>query len=258
MATPDGALRDLPDVVARVLDAFVAAAREAFGDDLVSVVLFGSAAEGALRATSDVNLIVILRAFDRARADAVRDAARVAHAAAGLRAMFLLREEVEQAAAAFAQKFADVRRRHRVLWGEDPFARLAVPRAALVARTNQVLLNLVLRLRAQYVIEERHGFPGTLRALGVWGPCRGRHLRVPAVGRVVGERPGVAGRWGGGGPCGGPPWRVPALGRGIGERPGSPGPLGALGVWGPCRGPHLRVPALGRVIEERHGFPGTL
>src|SRR3989442_1769939 len=49
MATPDGALRDLPDVVARVLDDFVAAAREAFGDDLVSVVLFGSAAEGALR-----------------------------------------------------------------------------------------------------------------------------------------------------------------------------------------------------------------
>src|SRR3989441_11959745 len=132
----------------------LAAAREAFGDDLVSVVLFGSAAEGALRATSDVNLIVILRAFDRARADAVRDAARVAHAAAGLRAMFLLREEVEQAAAAFAQKFADVRRRHRVLWGEDPFARLAVPRAALAARTNQVLLNLALRLRAQYVRSE--------------------------------------------------------------------------------------------------------
>src|SRR3989442_10955475 len=155
MATPDGALRDLPDVVARVLDDFVAATREAFGDDLVSVVLFGSAAEGALRATSDVNLIVILRAFDRARADAVRDAARVAHAAAGLRAMFLLREEVEQAAA-FAQKFADVRRRHRVLWGEDPFTRLAVPRAALAARTNQVLLNLALRLRAQYVERSLH------------------------------------------------------------------------------------------------------
>lgn len=151
MATADGALRDLPDVVARVLDDFVAAAREAFGDDLVSIVLFGSAAEGALRATSDVNLIVILRAFERSRADAVRGAARVAHAAAGVRAMFLLRDEVDQAAAAFAQKFADVKRRHRVLWGEDLVARLTVPRAALVARTNQVLLNLALRLRASYV-----------------------------------------------------------------------------------------------------------
>lgn len=51
MATPDAAPRDLPAVVARVLDDFVAAAREAFADDLVSIVLFGSAAEGALRAT---------------------------------------------------------------------------------------------------------------------------------------------------------------------------------------------------------------
>src|SRR5206468_2852875 len=42
-----------PEVVARVLDDFVAAARDAFADDLVAIVLFGSAAEGALRATSD-------------------------------------------------------------------------------------------------------------------------------------------------------------------------------------------------------------
>ncbi len=151
MPTSDAALRDLPPVVARVLDDFVAAAREAFADDLISIVLFGSAAEGALRPTSDLNVIVVLRAFDRTRADALRPAARVAGAAAGLRAMFLLREEVDQAAAAFAQKFADVRRRRRVLWGEDPFARLTVPRAALVARTSQILLNLTLRLRALYV-----------------------------------------------------------------------------------------------------------
>jgi len=64
MATSDAAQRDLPDVEARVLDDFVAVTREAFGDDLVAIVLFGSAAEGALRATSDVNVIVILRAFE--------------------------------------------------------------------------------------------------------------------------------------------------------------------------------------------------
>ena len=151
MATPHAALRDLPEVVARVLDDFVAAARDAFADDLVAIVLFGSAAEGALRATSDVNVIVILRAFERARADALRGALRVAQAAAGVRVMFLRHDEIEAAAAAFAQKFADIKRRHRVLWGEDPFARLTMPRAAVIARGTQVLLNLALRLRAQYV-----------------------------------------------------------------------------------------------------------
>jgi predicted nucleotidyltransferase len=144
-------LPELPDDVARALDGFVAAAREAFGDRLESVVLYGSAAEGALRATSDVNVILVLSAFERERADRLRDAFTLAHATVRLSAMFLLAEEVAAAAEAFAQKFDDVRRRHRVLWGRDPFAALAPSRAALVTRLDQVLLNLALRMRAAYV-----------------------------------------------------------------------------------------------------------
>ena len=149
--TAPGLARDLPADVARALDDFVAAAREAFGDALDSVVLFGSAAEGALRATSDVNVILVLTAFEPARADRLREAFRVAHAAIDLRAMFLLRDEIAAAAEAFAQKFDDVRRRRRVLWGRDPFAGLTVSREALRRRVEQVLLNLALRMRAAYV-----------------------------------------------------------------------------------------------------------
>jgi predicted nucleotidyltransferase len=144
-------LSDLPQEVARTLDELVEASREAFGSDLESVVLFGSAAEGALRPTSDVNVIIVLAAFDPAKAAALRPAFRTAHAAANLSAMFLLRSEVPAAAEAFGQKFADIERRHRVIFGDDPFASLVVPRAALIGRLNQVLLNLTLRLRAAYV-----------------------------------------------------------------------------------------------------------
>jgi len=144
-------LADLPADVAAALDDFVAAARVAFADRLESVVLFGSAAEAALRATSDLNVILVLTAFERTQADQVGEAVRHAHATVRLRAMFLLADEVAAAAEAFAQKFDDVRRRHRVLWGRDPFATLAPSRAALVGRVNQVLLNLALRLRAAYV-----------------------------------------------------------------------------------------------------------
>jgi predicted nucleotidyltransferase len=141
----------LPADVARGVEEFVAAAREAFGAALVSAVLYGSAAEGALRATSDVNVMLVLTTFDPAAAERLREAARLAGTTIKLRSMFLLRDEVAAAGEAFAQKFADVRRRHRVLWGEDPFAALAVPREALLVRLNQVLLNLVLRARAAYV-----------------------------------------------------------------------------------------------------------
>ncbi len=133
------------------LDRVVASAKEAFGEDLRSVVLYGSGAEDALRATSDVNLIVVLRAFDEARAARVRDVVVLAAAAIRLRTMFLLESEVAEAAEAFAVKFEDVQRRHRVLAGTDPFANLHVPREALLRRLKQVLLNLVLRLREQVV-----------------------------------------------------------------------------------------------------------
>jgi len=139
----------------RALDAFVEAARAAFGADLASVVLFGSAAEDRLRATSDINVIVLLRSFDPAKGRAFREPLGLASAAIRLRPMFLLESETEAAAALFAVKFSDIRRRHRVLWGSDPFAALRTPRSAAISRLKQVLLNLSLRLRKKFVEEGR-------------------------------------------------------------------------------------------------------
>ena len=135
----------------RGLADLVAAAREALGDTLDSIVLYGSAAEGRLRPVSDVNVIFVLNRFDPARGDALSEAVRVAQAAIRLAPMFLLRDEIPHASAAFAVKFADIGRRHRVLHGSDPFADLTIARDRLVVRLLQVLLNLRLRLRAAYV-----------------------------------------------------------------------------------------------------------
>jgi predicted nucleotidyltransferase len=140
--------------VDQVLADLVAAARTALGDTLESIVLYGSAAEGRLRPASDVNVIFVLGAFDAARIDALGDPVRVAQAAIRLAPMVLLREEIPQAAEAFAVKFADVVRRHRVLHGADPFAELPIARDRLVARLTQVLLNLRLRLRAAYLTQQ--------------------------------------------------------------------------------------------------------
>jgi predicted nucleotidyltransferase len=151
MQNDASAAPDLPELVSAVLDEFVAATRKAFEADLRSVVLFGSGAEGRLRETSDINIIVVLTTYDPAKAERLREALRVAHAAVNLSAMFLRMDEVADASEAFAQKFADVSRRHRVLFGEDPFAAVVIPRDALIRRLNQVLLNLTLRLRAAYI-----------------------------------------------------------------------------------------------------------
>lgn len=135
----------------RVIEALLEAATSAFGPKLRSVILYGSAAENRLRATSDINLLFVLSAFDSA-ADAFREPFRFSRSAANVAAMFVLERELRgPAAEAFAQKFADIRRRHVVLYGDDLVRDLEIPRAALVLRLQQVLLNLNIRLRELYI-----------------------------------------------------------------------------------------------------------
>jgi predicted nucleotidyltransferase len=140
-------LGELPANVASVLGTFLAAAREAFSSDLVSALLFGSAAEDKLAASSDVNLLLVLRTFTPDQIGRMRDAFLAAEAAIKLRVMFVLEDEVSSAAELFAQKFADILRRHRTIFGKDVLASLRIPRHSEVFRLRQVLLNLVLRTR---------------------------------------------------------------------------------------------------------------
>lgn len=162
----------LPPQVRRVLHDVVEAACGAFGPALRSVVLYGSGAEGRLRATSDVNLILVLRAFDRARADQIREPLRIAEAAIRLSAMFLLEAEIAAAMEAFAEKFADVLRRRQILYGDDPFRALTVARRAAIARLKQVLLNQILRLRALYVLRSQREEQLALVVADAAGPLR--------------------------------------------------------------------------------------
>ncbi|MEQ1517182.1 MAG: hypothetical protein ABL931_11915 [Usitatibacteraceae bacterium] len=143
---------ELPLQVETGINTFVEAAKTAFGSNLVSVVVYGSAAEGRMRATSDVNMLVVLKAFVQAEADRLREPMRIAHATLDLSAMFILESEVPAAMDAFAVKFADIVSRHRVLFGSDPFAAVAPKRESLIRRLKQVLLNLQLRLRERYVL----------------------------------------------------------------------------------------------------------
>ena len=88
---------ELPLQVETSINAFVQAARAAFDNDLVSIVIYGSVAEGRMRATSDVNMLLVLKTFKQASADRLREPMRLAHAAVQLNAMFLLEAEVHAA-----------------------------------------------------------------------------------------------------------------------------------------------------------------
>lgn len=142
----------VPPEIYQGINLFLEEVKQSFGDDLVAAVLFGSAAEGRLRITSDVNLLLVLRRFDREQADKIRETFRDAHASMRLDVMFLLSSEIEPAMDAFAVKFADILSRRRILFGSDPFAHLVIQPESIRLRTRQVLLNLILRLRERYTL----------------------------------------------------------------------------------------------------------
>lgn len=158
--------------VRKVLDNFVEAARNSFGDQLRSVTLFGSAAEGKLRPTSDVNLVVVLSEFEKARADQLRQPLRLSQTAIQLRPMFILDSEIPDATRSFAPKFADILRRRVVLYGEDSFSDVSVPREAEIRQLKQQLLNITLRLRTSYVARSLREEQLASFIVGVIGPLR--------------------------------------------------------------------------------------
>ena len=162
----------LPETVRTALSEFTAAARRVFAADLRSVVLFGSAAEGRMRQTSDVNVVVVLCRADPARLEAIGEAYRLAHAAIRLSAMFILDSEIAVAKDAFAVKFADIIARHEVLYGDDPFVGLTISREAALHRLLQVLVNLQLRLRERLALSSLYGEQLAMAAADAVGPLR--------------------------------------------------------------------------------------
>src|SRR5260370_39224668 len=119
--TTSPVIEGLPASVATLLSQFVAAAKETYGTELVSVVLYGSGAEGKLAPTSDGNVLVVLQSFARDKGDRLQNTFLAAEAAIRLRAMFLLRAEIPAAVGIFTQKFADILPPHKVLFVSDHF-----------------------------------------------------------------------------------------------------------------------------------------
>jgi hypothetical protein len=162
----------LPVAVNETLQGLIRSAQAAFETNLISIILFGSGAEGQLRTTSDVNLLFLLSAFIKEQADRLRDPLRVAKAAIRASAMFLLESELEMASNIFAVKFTDIARRHQVLYGTDPFAQLQVSAEARKHRLRQVLLNLQMRMRERYVMVSLREEQLPLAIADLAGPLR--------------------------------------------------------------------------------------
>src|SRR6187402_2664975 len=88
----------------KTLDDVVLSARNAFGENLLAALVFGSAANNQLRVTSDVNLMLVLKSFDQQMVDQIRESVRLARALVDMHVMFIQESELPFATSAFAVK----------------------------------------------------------------------------------------------------------------------------------------------------------
>jgi len=125
----------------KLINEFVERMRAAAGANLMTVVLYGSAAAGDYVADhSDVNLLCVLGETSFAAIEALAPTVewwgRQKHRAP----LLLSAEEMRRSADLFSIEFLDMRRHYRVLWGEDVLKTLDIP-----MRLHRVQLEYELR-----------------------------------------------------------------------------------------------------------------
>ena len=136
----------------KLLNELVKRLQEAYGGDLVSVVLYGSAASGDHQAKfSDLNVICILKQVGVVELRKGEKAVQWWIKQKQPAPLLISVEAVQNAHDVFPIEFLDIQQSHRVLHGEDLFARIGVDRTNHRRQVEYELRSSLLRLRQRYL-----------------------------------------------------------------------------------------------------------
>ena len=112
------------------IDEFVSRIREAAKTNLVSVIVFGSAAAGDFHPEfSNLNLFCVVRDSSFAALQALAPVAKWWDKQKQPPPLFMTRDEIEHSADVFSIELMDMKQHHRLVFGEDVLKDLAIPMA---------------------------------------------------------------------------------------------------------------------------------
>ncbi len=147
-----------------VLQKLVDGLHTAMGDDLVSVVLYGSAARGDYdAAASDLNVLIVVRELAPEALEHLSGPIRRWDRSGQPMPRLLSSTIIQESADVFPIEFLDIRASHRVLHGTDPFAAMEVHLDHLRAQCERELREKMMRLREAYL--QAHDAPSVLTRL---------------------------------------------------------------------------------------------
>ena len=135
------------------IDEFVARIHQAAGENLQSVILFGSAVSGEFHAEfSNVNLLCVVREASYATLSAVAPTVEWWTRQKHHVPLLLTGEELERSADVFSIELLDMQQRHRVLYGTDVLAGLNIPMHFHRAQLEYELREKTILLRGRLLL----------------------------------------------------------------------------------------------------------
>jgi predicted nucleotidyltransferase len=141
----------------KLLDELVSRLKRAYGQDLVSVILYGSAAAGEFHEKfSDLNVLCVLKSIGLAELEKGEKAVGWWRKQKQPLPLFLSMEEVEDSQDAFPIEFLDIQHNHRILHGEDVVAKIAIKTPQHRRQVEHEIRSMLLRLRERYLGLQRN------------------------------------------------------------------------------------------------------
>ncbi|HSQ25037.1 MAG TPA: hypothetical protein VLN44_11510 [Pyrinomonadaceae bacterium] len=138
--------------VSTTLDQLIKDLREAHGDNLASIVLYGSAAAGDhVELRSDHNLLIALDRITTQDLHAAHSALREWEKLGQPIPVYFTVAELQDAADVFPIEFHQMEKARKILYGRDPFEFVQISRANLRHQTEYELRTKLIQLRRLYI-----------------------------------------------------------------------------------------------------------
>lgn len=146
------------------LTQFTQELRELLGNQLLAVVLYGSAAgENFVPGSSDLNIALVVQRMGFEVLKKIQPRMASWHKQGFAVPLIIDRPFLERSHDVFPMEFSDIKEQHRTLWGEDIFASLEIGGEHLRFLAEHEARSRLLRLQALYL--ERAGEPPRLRQI---------------------------------------------------------------------------------------------
>ncbi len=137
----------------RLLERLTEKLKSAAGDNLRSVVLYGSAASGEFRRKhSDFNVLCILRRNDSAELADLHGPAKWWARKGQPAPLVFTEDELRRSADFYAIELLEIKQRRKVLFGEDLFERFEPPMDKYKLQVERELRHGLVRLRQNYLL----------------------------------------------------------------------------------------------------------